>query len=188
MWRLILICLLVSLVGCTNVDIKFPPEPKMDQSTPDNLVKSLWAHDNWVSRCSYLETLKYSKESTLFAPKVLQQTISQIETELAKPSDRDDNKIENVEIQSQSRAIVLTSETRYDNDKEPTTIKYILTSDTKKWFVEDIIVICRICEGTGKTKDNEKELSNLKAGIWENVPEITCSSCKGKGWKSYIYD
>lgn len=183
--RFIIVFLLCSLIGCTNEAIKFPPKPKADHTTPDNVVKSLWAEYDWQEQCDVLRFQKVWKEFGLFALKTRQSKLAEIEAHRVKPSARKDNKIDKVDIQSQTRALVFTTESEYIDDKKSTKFQYILTTDSKNWVIEDIITSCYGCNGTGEADDYEKSLANLKSGIF-TTPKITCPICKGKGVKSII--
>lgn len=182
---IIVFFLLCSLVGCSNEDNRLPQKPKVDHSTPDNLVKSLWAASDWEAQSHNLKRQQELKGFDVFTLKTRQSILAKMEASRVKSSVRVGNKIEKVDIQSQTRAIVFTTEPVVYDDNKTETIQYILTTDGKNWFVDDILSSCYRCRGTGEIEDIDKELENIKSGIFSTT-NITCPICKGRGLDSTI--
>lgn len=88
------------------------------------------------------------------------------------------NLIDKVDIESDSRAIVLTKELSYKDDDEFGEAKYIFTKQGNKWLLDDVLTKCWNCNGTGETFDYS---------LYSRI-KTTCKYCNGRGWKSQFYE
>lgn len=186
---------LLILSGCNTSDnnsvetkVKNDP-PKFDLSTPDKTVKSILAFNTWYDTTETL-LLKdlYSQQSESYLSifnKDASDSLSKHRNEYFSEKIKNASKkykIDNVDIQSDSRAIVLvkTEEMTFgwDHDKTLIMMKYTLSKESDKWIIEDIESTCYSCDGVGTRKSYKSLYSN-------NYEK--CDVCGGDGWISSIF-
>ena len=187
--------LLLFLFGCNNSEnnsvetkVKNDP-PKFDLSTPDKAVKSILAYNTWYDTTETLLLIDlYEKQSKEYlsifnkdASDSLKKHREEYFTERIKNSSKK-YKIDNVDIQSDSRAIVLvkTEEMSFgwDHDKTLIMMKYTLSKESDKWILEDIESTCYSCDGVG----TRKSYKSLYSTTYDK-----CDVCGGDGWISSIF-
>jgi DnaJ-class molecular chaperone len=197
MFRSFTISLISALIffGCetsdnNSVETKVKNEPpKYDLSTPDKTVKSILAYNTWYDTTETL-LLKdlYSQQSknyySIFSKDAI-DSLSKHRQEYFSEKIKNASKkykIDNVDIQSDSRAIVLvkTEEMTFgwDHDKTLIMMKYTLSKDTDKWIIEDIESTCYSCDGAG----TRKSYKSIYSTTYEK-----CDVCGGDGWISSIF-
>lgn len=197
MFRFFTISLIIVLFffGCdtsdnSSVEIKVKNEPPQnDLSTPDKTVKSILAYNIWYDTTETL-LLKdlYSQQSKhyySFFSKDAIDSLSKHRKEYFSEKIKNASikyKIDNVDIQSDSRAIVLvkTEEMTFgwDHDKTLIMIRYTLSKDIDKWIIEDVESTCYSCDGVG----TRKGYKSIYSTTYEK-----CDVCGGDGWISSIF-
>lgn len=182
MKKLIFLFLAMILISCNSEDFKKEYEsqkPKPNLSTPDNTVKSYWSFNIWGDTTSF-----YNMDTTLLEfysaslKQYLLEKYNKRKNELKDFHYISKNLIDKVDIESDSRAIVLTKELSYKDDDSFDEAKYVFTKQGNKWLLDDIFVKCWNCNGTGETMDYS---------LYSRI-KTTCNYCKGRGWKSHFYE
>jgi hypothetical protein len=182
----LLLCILLFSLSCSQ-DKGIPQKPEFNLTSPDNSVKSFWTYIEWRNKCDQLQYKKLLNESPFFANNSKNTIQNNFSKELSKESYLKNNKIDKVDIQSPTRAIVWTLEVKYDKDDAPDSHKYILTKENDNWVFEDILSLCYRCKGTGQQDDLEEMKRNIKKYPYTAPPKIKCQNCNGKGWESFYY-
>jgi len=189
MKRIVMCLLLAVALGCGEKGPEMPARPPIDQTTPDRTVKSLWALDEWFERCQYAENQENLKHSVLHTANMRQRSLTDIAKRLAEPGPTDRFQIQKVEIESPTRAVVWTAEPWRKDDTTPLLKQYILANEKNKWVVDEILMRCLWCKGTGMETDTDTEYAMLAAGIFpDHPPERPCTRCNSKGWTSIFDD
>ena len=141
MKKLIFLFLALILISCNSEDFKKEYEsqkPKPNLSTPDNTVKSYWSFIIWVDTTSF-----YNIDTTLLEfysaslKQYLLEKYNKRKNELKDFHYISKNLIEKVDIESDSRAIVLTKELSYKDDDSFDEAKYVFTKKGNKWLLDD---------------------------------------------------
>jgi DnaJ-class molecular chaperone len=96
------------------------------------------------------------------------------------------NRIEKVEVQSETRAVVSAAEVEYSEQESPTKMQYILTREKGVWVIEDQLEWCSRCKGTGQQEDFEQRMLDIQRGVYTTHPTKLCTLCKGRGWISKL--
>jgi len=191
---LVFLFLLSFTISCDEssqrqIDLKiYGKKPEMNLSTPDETVRSILKFSEWYDSTRSNVSKSFNDlviESYLsFYTK---ETSDSLRKSIYENDDEDKNdkpKIDNVDIQSDTRAIVLVKTSGESwgiyFDKVPIIEKYILYKSKENWLVEDIEKTCFSCDGTGKERDY--------SGSIYNKSYEPCEHCGGDGWLSTITD
>ena len=167
--------------------------PNLNFSSPDLTVKSFIKYREWL-RENYVNTIEefgkisdnyFHKFYTEEFPDSFKNPINATVNGLRK-SLKESLQIENVDIQSNTRAVVIveTSEKTfgYNHDIQPVKERYTLSNeDNKVWLIELYEITCMNCDGTGSEYDFQLA-SPKKFSI--------CKICNGTGWvknKMYLF-
>jgi len=88
-----------------------------------------------------------------------------------------------VEVESESRAIVVASEFESAwEQEEAETGTYVLTrTSEEQWAIKDRLKQCWKCDGAGKHRDFDRELADMQAGQFGTTPMQRCEECHGTG-------
>jgi len=190
--RLIIFSVLVILIiGCSESSnkVNLSDPPKIDQSTPDRTVKSFLNYSAWydTSETNVANQFFISHKEDFYSVfiKDASDTLYAKQQKNIKSRKANIKKlpiIDKVDIQSESRAIVLvkTDEMTYgwDHSKVLEMLKYTLLKENNKWMIELIERTCGSCDGFGTRKD----YSSLYSTNYKQ-----CDICKGDGWINLIY-
>lgn len=173
LFNVLIVMCAISLLGCnaksdvTEIKVevikKVFPESLVNLTSPDNAIKTYWKMLIWN------DTLPNKDTSFLFlytaeAKIKLKQSAIKSMNEHKIDNFRTGKKIDKVEIETDSRAVVWVSEFLYQGDKDPDKSKYTLSKANNKWLIEGIEETCSYCNGTG---------------IWLREK---CSICEGLGY------
>ncbi|HLX13320.1 MAG TPA: hypothetical protein VKS81_10955 [Bacteroidota bacterium] len=184
--------ILFVLLACTvafacrgNVPEKQASPPKADLSTPDNAVKSFWKSQIWQDT-TFLPDTNLFGFFTEEGKEAYRESIGERRIGLMGHNAKNNNKIEKVSVESDSRAVVLTEEfiqleSIIVGEKDT---KFILNKKGREWKIEDRLRECKACEGKGSVLDDDTLLKDIKAGLYGTRPMMKCSACDGTGWKS----
>jgi hypothetical protein len=164
--------------------------PKFDLSTPENAVKTRWAYSQYESLVASARSLNNDDLSDEFYEPLAKTAIQAKRQERFAMQKRPlNNTISKVVIETPTRAIVETNEFRWLGAKKRDFKKYVLVKMENRWLIENELVQCWSCEGTGQKRDFDRERYNFLRGIEPNVtPMKECDSCGGSGWNSLIYE
>ncbi|MBK7103655.1 MAG: hypothetical protein IPH62_00010 [Ignavibacteriae bacterium] len=192
MKNIILIVFMIIIFSCKseNSEINSVNYPEIDTSTPDKTVKSYLKYSTWIDTSSINILQKFLLENRLKLYstfiKEASDTLKNIENDRLKKNMKifsENNSIDNVEIQSDSRAIVIVKTNSMtsglDHEKVLIMEKYTLTKIDIDWLIENIESTCYSCDGTGKNHNYTTSLY-LKH-------EEKCENCGGDGWQNSIY-
>lgn len=161
------------LVSCSTIEQpkSKKQEPKIDRSTPDKLIQTSWSLQIWRDTTTidtfYSEPYN-SKRLNDYFNKVRKNSFNK----RLKAYELSPNLIDKVEVQSDSRAVVVVQEYDY-NMEESQKVSIILSKENGEWFIDDKIYDCNFCDKTGKVK--------RYFGLEQ------CSYCNGLGKRSYYY-
>ena len=184
--------LTILIIGCSDSSnkVNLIDPPKIDQSTPDKTVKSFLNYSAWYdsSETNLANQFFVSHKEDFYSVfiKDASDTLyakQQNNIKSRKASIKNLPIIDNVDIQSESRAIVLvkTDEMTYGlyHSKTLEMLKYTLLKENNKWIIELIERTCNSCDGIGTRKD----YSSLYSTNYKQ-----CDICKGDGWINLIYN
>jgi hypothetical protein len=171
---------------CCAQKSEIPARPAADQSTPDKAVKSFWLDSEWWANCCNRSYLDYLKGFPFYSAQTLSHEEAKVGSLLAGHSLNQKNKIEKVDVQSDSRAIVWTSEYRFVGAEKVDTVQNILTKENRLWVIEDRLMHCIICDGKGRVDDLDQMMNKLESGVLSNATK-PCPYCKGTGWRSLLF-
>lgn len=158
-----------------------PAAPKIDLSTPENAIKSRWA----LKRSTEMERFQSeqaSPENSLYEERARRTKLDSLDKRIEEAKRPDPNTIENVRLETENRAVVITKEELYSGSKDKREHKYVLSRSEGKWLVENASELCFSCNGTGK----EIDMNRLSEG--SPYPKKQCDYCKGVGYRSEIYE
>jgi len=158
-------------------------KPPLDFSTPDNAVKSFWKFAIWKDT-STVDTSTYQ----LFTRNRIDKQKLQRTRSLEKARKKhafSDNTITDVQVKSESYAVVEAKEFTEYSDK-PTDTRYVLSWEQGHWKIDDYQHKCYTCDGTGMQTDYDQQLKDIQRGLYRTDPKKKCEQCKATGWKSYF--
>lgn len=142
-------------------------KPTLDLSTPDMAVESYHKYNDWQNnnyRTLYKDYLKSLGE--LYEPVLLKAVRdSSFNNALNSKLTKEQFMIDKVEIQSDTRAIVLEKNLTFGTNY----YRYTLTKHNNNWYIRRIEDRCYICDGEGKMTYSGR-----------------CEYCKGTGWTDVI--
>jgi uncharacterized protein with PIN domain len=124
------------------------------------------------------------REDSVLSQNTIDRQRNRQKNALSQENSGDKNRIDKVEIQSESRALVWTSEWAVPDQENPDVTQYILTRGKGGWVIEDILERCIICKGTGQEVDSEQVIQDVQRGVYGTRPMKKCTYCKGRGWRS----
>lgn len=182
MKKLIFVSIALLFFACSKSGEKKDYEklkPKASLETPDIAVKSFWAHKIWQDTTSFynLDTTLLEYYSSPLKKHIL-ENYNKEKNELRENHFFNKNMIDKVNVESESRAIVITKEFTWKGSDKYEEYKYIFSRQDDKWFIEDILKVCWNCNGVGEATDY--------AGGYPYMNK-TCKHCNGSGWKSQFY-
>lgn len=184
----LLVVLALSL-ACTGdgADGESSP-PVIDRSTPDRLVESLWEYQTWETTREAEEELKAPHpEFEAYASEVTARLRAVASEELKQAGWRKRNRIESVNVESPSRAVVLVSEASpWTETRSERT--YLLAHAEDGWVIRDVTQVCWRCNGVGEVEDHDQELADMELGRFDTSPRMTCDVCYGAGRTSAFFE
>lgn len=183
MYRIFFLLLLFYIACNKSPEPTGTSQPSFDFSTPDNAVKSFWKFAAWEDTTN-VDTTTYA----FFTPsRIEKQELYRIHSleKARKKYPSSDNTLTDVQVKSESYAIVEAREYNSYSDK-PTDTRYILSRQRGNWKIDDCQHKCYICDGTGMQTDYEQQLKDIKSGIYRTNPKKECTECKATGWKSFF--
>lgn len=177
--------LVLTMLSCSP---ELPPMPDVDLTSPDNVVKSLWRLRDWQEQRHYADS-NTSLAFPVYTTKAKQRLQKKRQESADRPAHSEVNRIEKVDIESSTRAIVWSMEHDAPGiSSEPREVHYVLTSVQGDWVIEDVETKCSLCNGSGVISDLEQRLKDLNDGVYDSDPKKPCDYCKGDGRFSPIYD
>jgi hypothetical protein len=173
-------------MGCTSQDknetkSKVPQKPVIDQSTPDKAILSFWDMQIYDSELR-VEEMKARDLYKLYSSKARNEILINRGKRNITDLKNEKKIIEKIEIQTDTRAVVYVKGPEYGPDSVNDDWKYILGKEKNVWVLEDILVLCYLCKGTGEVNDYSKANPNTNG-----IPKRKCDSCCGMGWRSHVY-
>lgn len=148
-WTLIVIALLLTSCGGERKQetAKVSP-PQTNLATPDNVLKSYWTFQVWQDTTYSMDTSAFSFYSTRVRTELANKYAKQ-KADLKSSPFRLRNNIDKVNIESESRAVVMTKELDYQSSDNFSERKYVLAKEQSSWLVDDILEGCWNCKGEG---------------------------------------
>jgi DnaJ-class molecular chaperone len=175
---------IVAETNCSSSEknnIDKPAAPKIDLSTPENAIKSRWALKR-STEVQRLQSEQASPENSLYEERARRTKLDSLDKRIEEAKRPDPNTIENVRLETENRAVVITKEELYSGSKDKREHKYVLSRSEGKWLVENASELCFSCNGTGK----EIDMKRISEG--SPYPKKQCDYCKGVGYRSEIYE
>lgn len=176
LFNLLIVLCTLSIIGCntktetTNksekqieITKRIFPDAMVNLTSPDNAIKTYWKIQIFNDTTEKIDTTYFYLFSTDAKAKRIQKT-NKAQSELKASNFRVANKIDKVEMETDSRAKVWAIEYTYPECKDPDVLKYTLVKVANKWLIESIDVKCSLCKGTG---------------IWYDEK---CKFCDATGW------
>lgn len=141
-----------------------PPKALFDFSTPDNTIKSTWRVSTWKDT-TQLDTsdFEFFTSSRLASER---ENKKQMMNTLRTKHPQNDNSITDVQIKSDSYAVVEAKEYFTIAQKDPSERRYILSKENGKWKIDDSQYKCFTCKGSGFEEDFDQKLSDIKQGLY----------------------
>lgn len=176
------ITILLALVLLIAVGCETATKPTLDQSSPENTIKSYWA----VKQYEMKERMGNRADSMILdlydeqARGIAEAKIEKLINAWGKPLP---NTIDSISLETPTRAIVYTSEAVTHSGDSRERHKYVLTNVDGEWYIENAFRECGICHGTGKVDDYSAEQQTDGTR-----KQKVCEYCKGKGLISELYE
>ena len=183
-FQVILVGTILTMVsGCGGGQTPQPtkPAPRLDLGSPEKAVRSFWDYERWRT-----DEARSRRKTELMQSPVLSNVgkASEVKALDAAKDPLDSQKVERVEQETPTRAIVHV----IVPGERPGHWKYVTVLETEKWSVEEVLIRCEVCGGTGKEEDIDAVVRQIQRGVYDkdNPPMQTCPICEGRGWDTRL--